>query len=192
MKGIEDRALQGLVIVISAMMIWIMLPYYGAILWALAAALVFQPINDWLLARNPNRPNQVAAVTLLLIIAVVIIPAIVSATLLIEQAVQLYQAAQTSRFDLRHAFEQVKDTLPHWASTTLDRNGWGNVDAAAQQLTAYFANVARFIASQALTVGQGAASFFISLSMMLYLTFFLLRDGKKIGAIVARSDSIAP
>lgn len=43
------------------------------------------------------------------------------------------------------------------------------------------------LASQALGVGQGALSFLASLGVMLYLTFFLLRDGTRIGQAIARA-----
>src|SRR3546814_6307099 len=45
----------------------------------------------------------------------------------------------------------------------------------------------RTVATQALQIGQSAFSFLMALGVMLYLTFFLLRDGPKLAAMVDRA-----
>ena len=51
------------------------------------------------------------------------------------------------------------------------------------------ANSFRTLASQAFNVGQSTFAFFLSLGVMLYLTFFLLRDGN---ALIAKIERCLP
>ena len=43
------------------------------------------------------------------------------------------------------------------------------------------------LAKETLTIGQNTASFLISLALMMYLTFFLLRDGSKLVDLIVRA-----
>ena len=45
--------------------LWLIAPFSGAILWAIVAAVLFEPLNVRLLARMPRRRNAAAAITLL-------------------------------------------------------------------------------------------------------------------------------
>jgi predicted PurR-regulated permease PerM len=71
----------------------------------------------------------------------------------------------------------VKASLPPSVAAVLDRFGFGDVNAIQAKLESVATSGARLAATQAVSFGQGAFSFAISLGIMLYLTFFLLRDG---------------
>jgi predicted PurR-regulated permease PerM len=71
----------------------------------------------------------------------------------------------------------VKASLPPTIAALLDRFGFGDMNAIEAKLESVATSGARLAAAQAVSFGQGAFSFAISLGIMLYLTFFLLRDG---------------
>lgn len=158
-------------------MAWIAAPFYGAILWGVVTAIVFWPLNRSLIESFPKRHNTSALLTLLAIIAIVIIPTIIIGTLLIDQALNTYADLQTKEINIGRMLLDVKASLPPSVAAVLDRYGFGDVNAIQAKLESVATSGARIAAAQAVSFGQGAFSFAISLGIMLYLTFFLLRDG---------------
>ena len=67
--------------------------------------------------------------------------------------------------------------MPAWVTNLLDRLGLTNLGAVQERLSDALKKGSQFIAAQALSIGQGAADFVLGLVVMLYLLFFLLRDG---------------
>ncbi len=177
---LEQRVFMGFVVVVSLAMAWIIAPYYGAILWGVVTTIVFWPLNRNLRAAFPNSPNFSAFATLVAVIAIVIVPTIIIGTLLIEQAISTYANIESQKIDFGRIVTDFQAGLPRSVEAFLDRNGFGDMQAIQKKLATVATGGARIAATQALSFGQGAFSFAISLSIMLYLTFFLLRDGSRL------------
>ncbi len=190
----EDRAFLTFVVFATIAMAWIIMPFFGAILWGLVSAIVFSSVNDRLLLKMRGRKNTAAGLTLLLVIAIVIVPLIMIGSLLVDQALDTYTRLQTRQIDVGRAVQDVRDALPGWARGMLDRFGVGDLDALRGKLDSVATSAARIGAAQAVNVGSSAFNFVMSLGVMLYLTYFLLRDGRqltrRIGeAIPMRADT---
>lgn len=184
MRRFEDRTFLAILLLASIAFACVVWTFFDAILWAIAAAILFSPMQKWLVARRPNRPNSMAALTLITLIAIVIIPMIVLGALLLQEAATLYTGIQSGEIDITHYFAQVQNALPHWASQQLSRLGLNNVDAVRDKIGSELAASFEILAAQALNIGQRAFSFFVSLGVMLYLSFFLIRDGQTLAALV--------
>lgn len=96
----QERVFLGFVIVASLAMAWIASPFYGAILWGLVAAIVFAPVNTALVRLLRGHRNTSAMLTLLLIIAIVIVPAVIIGSLLIDEALSTYELLQKKPLDV--------------------------------------------------------------------------------------------
>ncbi len=190
--ALEQRVFLWFVVVVSLAMAWIVLPFFSAILWGIVATIVFWPIHRRLVARMPKRRNIAATISLTLIFLVVILPALGVGSLLLEQAIGVYESLRTRQIDLGKILADIRGTLPTSVMNMLDRFGFGDVASIEAKLVVAANDAAQVVASQAVQFGQGAARFFISLSVMLYLTFFLLRDGatitRRIGERVPLAD----
>jgi predicted PurR-regulated permease PerM len=188
MTVFENRVFLGFVIVASLAMAWVASPFFGAILWGLVAAIVFAPIHSRIARRMPQRRGSAAALTLLLVIAIVIIPTFVIGSLLVDEALGTYQQLQSRQIDLAVIFRDFQKGIPPGLMAVLERFGLGNFAAIQQKLSSVMTSGLRMAAGQAVDIGQGAFAFAMQLGIMLYLTFFLLRDGrqltKRIGAAV--------
>jgi predicted PurR-regulated permease PerM len=77
--------------------------------------------------------------------------------------------------------------LPAWAAALLDRFGLTNLAAAQEQLSAGLMRASQFLAAQAISIGQRTFDFVVSLFVMLYVLFFLLRDGDRLTSRVRES-----
>lgn len=176
--ALEDRAFLILLTAASLAFAWVLLPMFGAILWSLIATILFAPLNARLLRRMPARRNSAAFLVLLLVVALVILPAIMLAIAVIEQLAGLYEQLRSGQIDLARYFAQFQHALPGWARRLLFQAGLTDLDAVRERLAAGFMRSFETVARQALNVGQSAFSFVVAVGVMLYLTFFLLRDGE--------------
>ena len=184
---IEDGVFLGFVLIVSIAFALVIEPFFAAILWGVIAAILFAPVNQGLIGMMPRHRNSAAALTLLLIIALVIVPAIVLAMALVQEATLFYAKVQSGEINFARMFAQFQASLPRWAAVFLNRLGITNFAAAREMLSAGISSSFRTVATQALQIGQSAFSFLMALGVMLYLTFFLLRDGTRLSAMVDRA-----
>lgn len=178
--------------VATVAMAWVASPFYGAILWALTAAIVFAPVNAALTKALNGHRNTAAALTLLAIIAIVIVPSVVIGSLLVEEAIGTYQALQKQPLDIGVTLETLRHALPGPALEAIDRYALTDIDKLEERISAFLTSGLRVAAEQAVNIGQSAFGFFIGLSIMLYLTYFLLRDGRTIAQTVSKRIPMAP
>lgn len=167
----------------------ILLPYFAAILWAVIVAILFEPAYRRLLVFMPARRNGAALLTLLMILAIVVLPAALLTVALLNEAATVYQRIQSGNLDPEQILVAFESGIPTWLSDALDRFGIGNIAAAKDMFGGGAAAGVRAVLGQALTIGQGVFDLFIKLMVMLYLAFFLIRDGE---AIQQRVSSAIP
>ncbi|NYD88644.1 AI-2E family transporter [Sphingomonas melonis] len=183
-RRLESGGLILFLVLITAGLLLVVSSFIGALLWSLLAAILFQSLFHWLLAKWPGRRNWAAAATLLIILVAVIIPALAITGMVVDQSAGVYAKVQSGQIDFARYFKQVHDALPDWVQRPLDRAGLGSFDTAqariAQGLRASFQS----IATQALSIGRNAAAFLLAFGVGLYVTFFLLRDGDRLGPAI--------
>ncbi len=167
--------------VVSLMMAVIVWPFATALLWAALAAIMFQPLYRWMLRKMRGRRNWAASASLLVIFFVVLVPALWLAALVVQEALVLVSALQNQPVDLAATFDSVYGMLPQSAQDAVDRSGWADVSSIQAKLQELLAASAGMIASQAVSIGSGALGFMLSFGVGLYVMFFLLRDGERIG-----------
>jgi len=175
--ALEDKAFTALVIGVSVLFAWIIWPFYGAVFWATALAILFMPLYHRL-HRLWKRPALAALATLLIIVVLVILPLAIISSLLVREASAIYQRVQAGELDFGSQFQRVFDALPAWMTGLLDRFGLTEMARIKDRLSAALTNSSRFLASQAFAIGQKALDFAAGFLVMLYLLFFLLRDGE--------------
>lgn len=182
---LEDGGLLLLIIIVTLAFGWLIGPFIGAILWGLIAAIMCMPLYRRLVVRLGGRRNLAASLTLLLVLALAIFPAILLGVSLVQEAAVLYSRFQSGEIDIAKMFMDVRDSLPDWAHNALEESGLTEFETAREMLGNSVSSLLQSIASRALLFGQGALELIAGLGVMLYLLFFLLRDGDQIAARVA-------
>ncbi|MBI1180941.1 MAG: AI-2E family transporter, partial [Alphaproteobacteria bacterium] len=177
MRTLERNAFVVLLVAISAAFLLVLWQFYGPILWGIAAAVVFGPFYRRLLHTMPGKRNLAASITLLVILALVILPATLVAISLTHEVSAIYQKLQAGDLNLGGLMQRLYDALPAWAIGLLDRFDLTGVGRIRQEISTAIASGSETIATGALNVGQSAFGFLVGLGVMMYLTFFLLRDG---------------
>src|SRR4051812_363543 len=147
---IEDGGFLVLVLLVTLAFVWLCLPFFGAILWGVVVAIVFAPVYRGLVLQTRGHRNTAAGLTLLLILALVILPAVFIAVSLAQEAAALYAQYQAGEIDPAAIVADLRGVLPHWALRLLDRWGLGNWAAAQRTLGTTIAAGLQDIAARAL------------------------------------------
>ncbi|GAB4477624.1 MAG: AI-2E family transporter [Erythrobacter tepidarius] len=166
---------------VSLMMAVIVWRFATALLWAALAAIMFQPLYRWMLRKMRGRRNPAAISALLVIFFAVLVPGLWLATLVVQEALALVAALQAQPLDLAATFDTYYGILPQPVREAIDRSGWADMSSIQTKLQELLAASAGMLASQAVSIGSGALSFLLSFAVGLYVMFFLLRDGERIG-----------
>jgi predicted PurR-regulated permease PerM len=173
--------------VVSLLMAVIVLPFAQPLLWAGLSAIMFQPLYRAVLRQMRGRRNPAAGVTLLIIFFVLMVPALWIGTLVVQEAITLITTLQQQPLDLAKLFDSVYAMLPGIAQEAVDRSGWADMAKAQLRIQEFLTESAGIIAGQAVSIGSGALSFVLSFGVALYVLYFLLRDGERIGRTVLRA-----
>lgn len=183
----EDIGFAILVVLITLATAYLMTPYFGAVLWGVVAAIMFQPLTAKLATRLKGRKNLATSLVLLALIAVFVIPTLLLSISLVNEATSLYGKITSGQIDFGRIFQQVMDALPTRLRNLVAESGLTDFDSIRRQFGSSISSGLQSLAGRALLVGQSALSFVAALGIMLYLSYFLLRDGDRYGEMVVTS-----
>ncbi len=189
---LEQRSLLALLVVVSLALVWILLPFYGTVLWGTIIALLFAPLFRWLLPRMRQKRTWAALLTLAVVLLLVILPLALVTVALAREASGLVAQLQSGQINPTQYFRSMFNALPAWVTAWLDRFGLFDFATLQQRLTAALSQGSQFIATQALGIGQNTFEFFVDLFITLYLAFFLIRDGDSLARGLRRAIPLAP
>ncbi|WP_159978611.1 MULTISPECIES: AI-2E family transporter [unclassified Novosphingobium] len=184
---IEDIGFAVLVVIISLAAAYLLAPYFGAVLWGVVAAIMFQPLTAKLTQRLNGRKNLATSIVLFGLIALFVVPTILLGINIANEATAIYGKVSSGQIDISGIFQQVLNALPERIRGMIDEYGLTDFENIRRQFGSSITSGLQTVAGRALTVGQGALSFVAALGVMLYLSYFLLRDGERYGDMVRTS-----
>lgn len=178
---LQHKAFLLLLAIVSVAFAWVLIPFYGAVFWAVILAIVFQPLHLRFERRLGLRSNLAALLSVLVCIVIAIIPMSIILGALVGEGAALVQRVQANQYDPSTILADLHAAMPPWLSDALTRLGLGDFDALRARLVSLVQEVSQFLATRAFSVGQNTLRFFASTAIMLYVLFFLFRDGRGIG-----------
>ncbi|WP_020210782.1 AI-2E family transporter [Gilvimarinus chinensis] len=184
-KNLETRSFLALLLLVSVAFLWILKPFFGPVFWACALAIIFYPAQTKLLKSLQHRPNTQALITLMMCLIIVIIPVIFLVSSVVAQAADLYQRIESGELNVGKYIEQFQTSFPV-LQQTLERFGV-NFDDLKKQTMNFAMNSGKFIAQYTFNIGSNAFKFVLDFCLMLYLTFFFLRDGSWLKELMIRA-----
>lgn len=177
----QHKAFILLLTAVSIAFVWLLLPFYGAILWAVILAILFQPMHRRLERRLKGRPNLAAFVSVLACVFIVIIPMALIFVSLIREGASVYLRIDSGAINFSDYLNQFRDSLPPSVRDWLGSAGIGSISDLGNRLASALEQGSRLIATHMLSIGQNTLQFLVSTGIMLYLLFFLFRDGRSLG-----------
>ena len=175
---------------VSILFLWVVWPFFAPVMWAALAAIMFQPLYRWTLVKCRGRRNLAAALALVIIFVAVLLPALWIGSLVLNEAVNLINALRDDPPDLGELFDTTFVMLPAWLQQFATENGWTDFVAIQNRIQEVLGESSGLIASQAVSIGSGALGFVLSFGIGLYVLYFLLRDGRRIGETILHSAPV--
>jgi predicted PurR-regulated permease PerM len=174
---LQQKVFLALLTVVTIGFFWILMPYAGAVFWGIVLAILFAPLYRRLLRATNQKPTVSALLTLLLIVIIVIIPVALISASLVQQAVGVYDMVKTGHIDFGRYFTQIISALPDWVVGLLERFDLTSMASLQAKLSNTAAQVSQYAARYAINFASNTFDFLVGMTIMLYLLFFLLRDG---------------
>jgi predicted PurR-regulated permease PerM len=177
-SGMQQSFFIGLLIAVTVAFVALLSGFFQPIFWAATIGILFLPVQHYLESKFAGRKSLAAVTAVILIFFTVLVPALVVASAVIQEAAQLFGQIQSGEIDpgaILRWLQRLTPRVTEWA------HGVGiDVDTLPEKLSAAALTGSQFIASMALTAGQNVANFMVKFFLMLYLLFFVLRDGDMI------------
>ncbi|WP_372964941.1 AI-2E family transporter [Marinobacter sp.] len=182
---LETRTFLAMLVGVSIAFVLLMKPFLGPIFWAVAIALIFHPVQQILLRRLGDRPNLNALITLFICTVIVVIPVLVLGAAMIGEGMGIYQKIQSGEIRPGEYIDQINDSFPAIQAFLAQFDI--NVGELRDRAVNAFLGGSQFLAKQALEVGQNTFEFFLGWALMIYLAFFLIRDGNKLVELIIKA-----
>lgn len=176
-KGINEGFFILLLLLTTVAFALVLKAYYSSIFWAVILAVLFYPLKTRIRRCLGERNGLASLLTLLVICIIVFLPLVLVTTSLAYEGNQLYQMVSQNRAGLVTSITEMIHHLPNFIQEFLDRYGLTNVQSLQQKLSSVAMQGSRIVANSALVIGQGTFSITIGFGIMLYLLFFLLKEG---------------
>ncbi len=176
-EKLEYRSFLFLLIFVSISFLMLMAPFFGVIFWSVTIAIVFAPVNLFFIKRVKNK-NLSSLLTLLTCTLVVVIPFLFVLNSFLIQGLNVYEDLQSGKINISHYFEQIRNAFPE-IQNLLDSFGLDS-DNIKTKVSETAIAISTYIARHAVSIGQGAITFFAQVGILLYVAFFIIRDSDKL------------
>ena len=189
---LQSKALLWLVIVVTVLFALVLWPLSGAVSWAVFMAIVFSSLQDRSVLVCRGRKGWAAFGTLVVIIVSVLLPMALLTASITSEATAFYARFKSGEIQLAEYFQRGIDALPEWVRASLARLGLADLAAVQGKLVEALGRSGQALTARAFVIGQNTLDFVVNFFVMLYVLFFLLRDGKALAAQAQRALPLKP
>jgi predicted PurR-regulated permease PerM len=189
---LQSKALLWLVVIVTVLFAVVLWPLSGAVSWAVFMAIVFSSLQDRSVLVCRGRKGWAAFGTLVVIIVSVLLPTALLTASITHEAGAFYERFKSGEIQLAEYFQRGIDALPEWVRAWLGRLGLADLAAVQTKLVDALGRSGQALTARAFTIGQNTLDFVVNFFVMLYVLYFLLRDGKKLAAQAARALPLKP
>jgi predicted PurR-regulated permease PerM len=184
---LQSKALLWLVVVVTVLFAIVLWPLSGAVSWAVFMAIVFSSLQDRSVLVCRGRKGWAAFGTLVVIIVSVLLPMALLTASITQEATASYERFKSGEIQLSEYFQRGVDVLPQWVRVWLDRLGLADLGAVQRKLVDALGRSSDALTARAFIIGQNTLDFAVNFFVMLYVLYFLLRDGKALAAQAQRT-----
>lgn len=182
---LEERFFLIMLVLVSLAFMFVLAPFWGCIFWACALTVIFYPVQRRVLRLIGHKPNRAALLTLLFCMLVVILPVLAVGAAFIQEGASFYDKIQRGEINPAGFIDAIRQAFPV-VSEFLARFGI-EADGIREKLSSAAVEASRLLAKEALSIGQNTFGFILSLCLMLYLSFFLLREGHHLVELLVKA-----
>ncbi|MDE1188437.1 MAG: AI-2E family transporter [Pantoea sp.] len=165
----------------------VLAPYFSAILWAAILAVIFHPLKSLLRQKLGDRNGLASLITLLIICLIVFTPLAIVTSSLVVEINTVYNKLQNNSSQFPAVFADLFQHLPGWARSYLSDHHLNNAAQIQEKLSGFALKGGQYMAGSVFIIGKGTFTFTVGFGVMLYLLFFLLKDGAWLVSLILES-----
>jgi len=178
---IQQFTLLGLLLGTSITFLWMLGHYLYPVFWAIVIAIIFYPVYRYFSDRFHGRSAIASLTTIGSIILLVVIPLSIVVTMIIQESITLYETVTTTESSIGIGlFDQALTSV-----ALLEPIGI-SADDVTNRLRSWFSSGLETVSGSIISATQSTFSFIISLAIMLYLLFFMFKDGSRLEQLLYR------
>ena len=165
-----------LLLSVSFVFLWLILPFLQPIFWAIVLATLFYPLQKFWERATHGLVSVSALLTIVSISLLVFVPIYFLGSAMLQETINVYYKVSDSGVDVSQLEDgqMLKPVLQY-----VDRIGLSE-ERVMERISDGMRNASGYIASRALSIGQNALRFALQTFVMLYILFYLLRKGPDI------------
>jgi len=151
------------------------------VFWAVVLTILFSGWHKRILRRCKGKQNMGAAVTLLSIILLVIIPVGLLSFAIINESIDIVEKVQGDNIDIKGTLSSAQSSINPY----LNKFGLKRINIE-NSLNKFSVEMTREIGERIFGLSQNIFGTLIQMAIMLYVLFFFLRDGDKIIRLIIK------
>lgn len=165
-------------VLISAAFLFMMLPFFGVVLWACIISLMFRPVYLFLVEKFKGRENLAALMTLSLCLLIVVLPGIFTLGSIIQQGLEFYRQLDNGEIDPTTPIQFLNQHIP-FLENLLEKYNI-EMSEVKEKIIKHAMNATQAVAKNSFSIGSDTVQFLVNLSLFAYISFFFIRDGQTI------------
>ncbi len=180
----EDRAFLLLLAATSLLFFWMLHPFFNIIFWAVVIGLLSRPLFVFLRRRGIGA-SLASLLCVLTSLVVIVVPCVYIFYTCANEISQLYARLRGDAHALSDVVERLREAVPG-ALELIERFGY-TPESLKAKLSEQAVKVSGILASNTVALGSITVNLVMDMAMMLYLAFFLVRDGERFRALLIRA-----
>jgi predicted PurR-regulated permease PerM len=151
-------------------------PFVEVLILGISLTVIFQPVHRWFL-RKTKRPVTAAFLSTAFTLLVLVVPFTFVSLTMVREVPAAAREVQTAIQDIQVKWNAESG---NWIADLRDR--WQlNEVLTKEKLSEMSDSVSKFVVNNAFSVVGGIVGFIVSFVFLLFVLFFLFRDGQKLG-----------
>jgi len=175
-RTIQQSFFFGVLALVSITFLWIIHGFLMPIFWAIVFAILFYPLQRIWLVHTKERAGLSSILSIVTILLIVFVPLTFIGSLVFKESIDVYQQLSAT------GVEKIQiDFLEKITVVSQYLEDFGIEESEIREKVALFAGRAsEWLASQAISFGQNTFLVIVQFFVMIYILFFMLRDGPAI------------
>lgn len=180
----EDRAFLLLLAATTILFFWMLRPFFNIIFWAVVVGLLSRPLFVFLQRRKLGA-SLASLLCVLTSLVVIIVPCVYLFYTCANEIAQLYTRLSGDSHALSDFVERLRQAVPG-ALEWLERFGY-TPESLKAKLSEQAVKISGILAANTVALGSITINLVVDMAMMLYLAFFLVRDGEHFRRLLIRA-----
>jgi predicted PurR-regulated permease PerM len=165
----------GFLFLVTAAFLFLFKPFFYPIFWAAVIASIFYPLYQKI-KEKIKLPRLSAAIVMLLVLLIIVIPLAGVSSLLVKESVDLYEAINNNSSTLSHSVQSFfvwVQNHPIAQEFHINQTFW------IEKFSEFTKAIASFVVANLTVITQTSFVFLAMFVLMFYTLYFFLRDGEK-------------